>query len=160
MSLPSPIRVTCPTHLIILDFITRKILGVVYRSISTSLYSFLHSFFVLCYSHLIFMHSTNLSLLVHWLVRFLYTCDWSFCFPGPVVGALQDRSMIELQSSKCSTQPTCALASMTKLLSPRIPPHPRQTRRIYLNLRETLYRSELCGCLSLRFSFISLSVLV
>ena len=41
--LPSPIRATCPTHLILLDFITRTILGEQYRSLSSSLYSFLHS---------------------------------------------------------------------------------------------------------------------
>ena len=39
----SPIRATCPAHLIILDFITRTILGRQYRSLSSSLCSFLHS---------------------------------------------------------------------------------------------------------------------
>jgi len=39
----SPIRVTCPTHLILLDFITRKICAEEYRSLSSSLCSFLHS---------------------------------------------------------------------------------------------------------------------
>jgi hypothetical protein len=38
----SPIRATCPTHLS-LDFITRTILGEEYRSLSSSLCSFLHS---------------------------------------------------------------------------------------------------------------------
>ena len=38
----SPIRATCPTHLI-LDFITRTILGEQYRWLSSSLCSFLHS---------------------------------------------------------------------------------------------------------------------
>ena len=38
-----PIRATCPSHLILLDFITRTILGEEYRSLSSSLYSFLHS---------------------------------------------------------------------------------------------------------------------
>jgi len=37
-----PIRATCPNHLI-LDFITRIVFGEEYRSLSTSLYSFLHS---------------------------------------------------------------------------------------------------------------------
>ena len=37
------IRATCPAHLILLDFITRTILGEVYRSLSYSLCSFLHS---------------------------------------------------------------------------------------------------------------------
>jgi len=41
--LPSPIRATCPAHLILLDFITRTILGEVYKSFSSSLCSLLHS---------------------------------------------------------------------------------------------------------------------
>ena len=40
---PSPIRATCPAHLILLDFTTRKILGKEYRSVSSSLCNFLHS---------------------------------------------------------------------------------------------------------------------
>ena len=39
----SPIRATCPAHLILLDLITRKILSDEYRSLSFSLCSFLHS---------------------------------------------------------------------------------------------------------------------
>jgi len=39
---PSPIRATWPAHLILLDFITRTILGEKYRSLSSSLRSFLH----------------------------------------------------------------------------------------------------------------------
>jgi len=39
----SPIRATCPTHLILLDLITRKVLGEQYRSLSSSLCSFLYS---------------------------------------------------------------------------------------------------------------------
>jgi len=38
------IRVTCPAHLILLDFITRTILGEEYRSLSSLLCSYLHSF--------------------------------------------------------------------------------------------------------------------
>jgi len=38
----SPIRATCPAHLILLDFITRIVLGEEYRSLSSSLCSFLH----------------------------------------------------------------------------------------------------------------------
>ena len=38
----SPIRATCPAHLILLDFITRKILGEVYKSFSSSLCSLLY----------------------------------------------------------------------------------------------------------------------
>ena len=41
--LPSPTRTTCPAQLILLDFITRTILGEQYRSLSSSLCSFLHS---------------------------------------------------------------------------------------------------------------------
>ena len=40
---PLPIRATCPVNLIILAIITRKILGQAYRTLSTSLCSFLHS---------------------------------------------------------------------------------------------------------------------
>ena len=41
--LSSPIRATCPAHLILLDFITRTILGAVYKSFSSSLCHLLHS---------------------------------------------------------------------------------------------------------------------
>jgi hypothetical protein len=41
--LSSPIRATCPAHLIHLDFTTRTILGKEYRSFSSSLCNFLHS---------------------------------------------------------------------------------------------------------------------
>jgi hypothetical protein len=40
---PPPIRVTRPVNLICFDVITRTTLGDDYRSLSTSLYSFLHS---------------------------------------------------------------------------------------------------------------------
>ena len=39
----SPMHTTCPIHLILLDFITRTILGVELRLLSSSLCSFLHS---------------------------------------------------------------------------------------------------------------------
>ena len=41
--LSTPIRATCPAHLILLDFITRTILGEVYKSFSSSLCNLLHS---------------------------------------------------------------------------------------------------------------------
>ena len=41
--LSSPIRATCPAHFILLYFITRTILGVEYKSFSSSLCSLLHS---------------------------------------------------------------------------------------------------------------------
>ena len=41
--LPSPIHATCPAHLFLLDLITRTIFGEDYRSLSSSLCSFLHS---------------------------------------------------------------------------------------------------------------------
>ena len=41
--LSSPIRATCPAHLIILYFITRTILGEQYKSFSSSLCNLLHS---------------------------------------------------------------------------------------------------------------------
>jgi len=41
--LSSPIRATCPANLILLDFITRTILGEQYRSFSSSLCNLLHS---------------------------------------------------------------------------------------------------------------------
>jgi len=46
----SPIRATCPAHFILLNLITRTILGEEYRLLSSSLCSFLHSHFSL--SHL------------------------------------------------------------------------------------------------------------
>ena len=42
-TLSSPIRATCPTHLILLDFITRTILDEGYKSFSSSLCNLLHS---------------------------------------------------------------------------------------------------------------------
>ena len=41
--LSSPIHATCPAHLILLDFITRTVLGEDYKSFSSSLCNLLHS---------------------------------------------------------------------------------------------------------------------
>jgi len=41
--LSSPIRATCPSHLILLEIITRTILGEEYKSFSSSLCNLLHS---------------------------------------------------------------------------------------------------------------------
>ena len=41
--LSSPIRATCPAHIILLDFITRTILGEEYKSFSSSLCNLFHS---------------------------------------------------------------------------------------------------------------------
>ena len=41
--LSSPIHATCPAHLILLDFITRTILGEQYKSFSSSFCNLLHS---------------------------------------------------------------------------------------------------------------------
>ena len=41
--LSPPIRATCPAHLILLDFITRTILGEEYKSFNSSLCNLLHS---------------------------------------------------------------------------------------------------------------------
>jgi len=40
--LTSPIRATCPAHLILLDFITRTILGEEYKSFSSSIYIYIY----------------------------------------------------------------------------------------------------------------------
>jgi hypothetical protein len=37
---PAPIRVTCPTHISLLDFITHTIVGEEYRSSSSSLWGY------------------------------------------------------------------------------------------------------------------------
>ena len=48
---PLPIRATCPAHFMLLDFITRTILGEEWRSLSSSLCSFLHSRYLVPLRH-------------------------------------------------------------------------------------------------------------
>ena len=65
----SPIHATCPAHLILLDFITRTILGEGYRSLNFSIYSFLHSpvtSYLLDPQHPILQHPRP---------RFLHQCE-------------------------------------------------------------------------------------
>ena len=76
--LSSPIRATCPAHLILLDFITRTILVEDYKSFSSSLCTLLHSSVTssLLGPNILFntMFSNTLSF------RF-YSCLWQiFCF--------------------------------------------------------------------------------
>ena len=70
--LSSPIWATCPAHLIILDFITRTILGEEYRSFSFSLCSIFHSPFTL----LVYMWVKNV------LVRNYRECWAAKCMPN------------------------------------------------------------------------------
>ena len=63
MPLPSPMCTTCPAHLILLDFITRAILGEEYR-LNSSLCSFLHSLVtssLLGYNILLFVEYSDTS---------------------------------------------------------------------------------------------------
>ena len=49
--LSSPIRATCPAHLIVLDFITRTILGEEYRSFSSSLCNYYYYYYYYHHHH-------------------------------------------------------------------------------------------------------------
>ena len=71
--LPSPIRATCPAHLILFDFITRKTLGEQYRPSSSSLCSFLHS---PCYIPLRPKYSPQHPILKHPQPMLLPHCQW------------------------------------------------------------------------------------
>ena len=66
----SPIRATCPAHLILLDLITQTILGEQNRSLSSSLCSFLHSS----------LTSSILGLNIFLATQFSYTLQRTF-FP-------------------------------------------------------------------------------
>ena len=67
--LSSPIRATCPAHLILLDFITRTILGEVYKSFSSSSCNLLHS-----------PHWSSTAIKYHIKQRLLSSITWSYCF--------------------------------------------------------------------------------
>ena len=54
--LSSPIRATCPAHLILLHFITRTVLGKQYRSYSSSLCDLLHSIHIYIQTHRLQWH--------------------------------------------------------------------------------------------------------
>jgi hypothetical protein len=71
---PLPIRTTCPVNLILLHFITRKILGEQYRSLGSALYNFLH------FRYLVPLRSNYI---------YIYICKCvcvCVCGPGSVVG--------------------------------------------------------------------------
>ena len=68
----SPIRATCPAHLILLDFITRTILGEDYKSFSSSLYNLVHSPVT---SFLLVKYSPQHHVLKHPQLPFLPKCQ-------------------------------------------------------------------------------------
>ena len=64
--LSSPIRATCPAHPVLLDFITRTILGEEYRSLSSSLCSLLHSPGVYIYIYIYIYMCVCVCVCVYW----------------------------------------------------------------------------------------------
>ena len=73
-TLSSPIRATCPAHLILLDFITRTILGEEYRSLSSSLLQLPSSTLVcICVVRTLFFF-----VCCHWLIV-LFLCVNVYC---------------------------------------------------------------------------------
>ena len=71
--LSSPIRATCPAYLILLDFITRTILGEEYRSFSSSLCNLLHSPVT---SSLLMMGLIWSNMMGLYLTKFKIRCLW------------------------------------------------------------------------------------
>ena len=86
----SPIRATCPVHLILLNFITWTIFGEAYRSLSTSLGSFLCSPVNLV--PLKPIYSTQHPILIHTQPTFLPQCERT-CFT-PVQDNRQNYSSV------------------------------------------------------------------
>jgi hypothetical protein len=96
--LSSPIHATCPTHLIILELINWIIFGEEYRSLSSSLDSFLHS------PDTLFLLGPNIqhSILTHPQPMFLPHCEWPSFTPiqnNTKNSALNDGSIPWLQSA-------------------------------------------------------------
>ena len=69
--LSSPIRATCPAYFIILDFITRTILGEEYESFSSSLCNLLHS------------QGFPLEIHTCHILRYCYYSNWGACEWSP-----------------------------------------------------------------------------
>jgi hypothetical protein len=111
MPLLSPIRTTCPAHLILLHFITRTIFGEQYRSLSSSLCSFLHFpvtlsldehvFLKMCPHHVILQ--TQFFLSSHWLITNQQChCFHSQFFPGKTTWTEQMLSMFVVRYNSMS----------------------------------------------------------
>jgi hypothetical protein len=99
--LPSPRRATCPTNLILLDFITRTMLGKEYRPFSSTLCNFLHSpvtssllgpnipdlsaiTFIQCYISInlrTIKHNIALLFFLYWIFYVIILCEFEACHP-------------------------------------------------------------------------------
>jgi hypothetical protein len=66
---PLPICATCPTHLILLDFIARTKLGKEYRSFSSSLCNTQHKFYMHM-NHTVFIFRQNL--IMHEIIIYIH----------------------------------------------------------------------------------------
>jgi hypothetical protein len=76
--LTSTIRATCPAHLILLDFITRTILGEEYRSLSPSLCSFLHFRCYMLYLFVLKIFSMKISKIAASFVSEVFALLWYY----------------------------------------------------------------------------------